>query len=227
MSEDFYVYVHSRLTSGEPFYVGKGRGDRFRDRCRNNQHWRNIVAKDGGFHYSFAARGVDEEFAFLVECELIDKYRRAGARLANRTKGGEGPTGYRWTEAQRERMRKARTGTKLSEETRRLIAIAGTGRVTTQETKEKLRSKFAGRPIDAETKAKISASLMGRPSPKRGLPGKPHSAETRAKMSAMKRGKPPNNKGKKMNPEMVALRSIAIRAGWARRKAKKEAGAAT
>ena len=219
MSDGFYVYVHSRLSAGEPFYVGKGRGDRFRDRCRNNQHWRNIVAKDEGFYCSFAAREIDEELAFLVECELIDKYRRAGARLANRTNGGEGPTGYRWTEEQREHMRVARTGTTLSEETRRRVALAGIGRVTSPETKEKLRAKFAGRPLDAETKAKISASLMGRPSPKRGRPGKPHSMETRLKMSLAKVGKAPNNKGKKMNAEMVARRAIAIRAGWARRKA--------
>jgi len=223
MSNGFYVYVHSRLKSGEPFYVGKGRGDRFRDRSRNNAHWRNIVAKDDGFHCSFAARPIDEELAFLIERELIDKLRRAGARLANRTNGGEGPAGYRWTQEQRERIRQARTGKKLTEETRRRLAIAGTGRVTSQDTKEKLRAKFSGRPLHEETKAKISASLMGRPSPRRGLPGKPHSLETRAKMSLAKLGKEPNNKGKKADPEMVARRAIAIREAWARKKS----GAAT
>lgn len=91
----FYVYVHRRLSSGVPFYVGKGHGARAHTQKGRNPHWRNIVAKDGGIDVEIIGRNLDEEMAFLVEVEAIDRYRRLGVKLVNRTDGGEGVTGYR------------------------------------------------------------------------------------------------------------------------------------
>ncbi len=44
---------------------------------------------------TFIARNLDEDFALLLECELIDRYRRFGVALCNQTDGGDGARGYR------------------------------------------------------------------------------------------------------------------------------------
>lgn len=91
----FYVYVHSRLVTGEPFYVGKGKSNRAYSASSRSSHWENIVKKDGGLYVSIVADKLDEDFSFLLETELISKLRCAGAKLANKTDGGDGVSGYR------------------------------------------------------------------------------------------------------------------------------------
>lgn len=90
------MYLHSRLNTGEPFYIGKGRGNRAYTTNSRSDHWKNIVAKDGGHHVNVFVDGVDEELAFLVEMEAIRKWRKAGCRLVNKTDGGDGISGYRF-----------------------------------------------------------------------------------------------------------------------------------
>lgn len=93
----FYVYVHKRLSSGVPFYVGKGHGDRANKMSCRGAHWNAIVKKDGGRDVDILINGIDEEFSFFVEMEVIDKYRRLGIKLANKTDGGDGVSGYKHT----------------------------------------------------------------------------------------------------------------------------------
>jgi hypothetical protein len=95
--DGFCVYIHRRLASGEPFYIGKGRNGRAIQRTSRNRHWTAIVEKDGGFRVSFAASNLDEHLALRLEVELIRKYRGAGCALANLTDGGEGFAGGRHT----------------------------------------------------------------------------------------------------------------------------------
>ena len=46
MSKEYYVYEWIRLDTNEPFYVGKGKGDRWRKLKREgNNHFNNIVNK--------------------------------------------------------------------------------------------------------------------------------------------------------------------------------------
>ena len=42
---DFYVYVYWRLDINEIFYVGKGRGDRWRRLNKRNEHFKRIINK--------------------------------------------------------------------------------------------------------------------------------------------------------------------------------------
>ena len=58
-----YVYVHLRLKSGVPFYVGKGSGKRIDDKKQRNKHWTNIVCKDGGCKKIKIASNIDDELA--------------------------------------------------------------------------------------------------------------------------------------------------------------------
>lgn len=232
----FYVYVHSRLNTGEPFYVGKGCAYRWASRHTRTAHWRNIVAKDGGFHNSFIARDLDEDLAFLVEVEMIDKLRRLGVRLANASNGGEGPSGMKLSDETKKKLsiinvgrkHSAETRAKMSEarvgksglwmrgrtpsaETRLKLSVAGVGRISTAVTKQKLRDNFLGRPLDEATKQKISEALRGRVSPKKGRPGKPHSEETRRRMSEA-------HLGRKPSPESIEKLRESQRVRWAKRK---------
>ena len=89
----YYVYSHTRPGSTVPFYIGKGFGQRaYKKSCRN-PYW-TAIANKNGFDVNFIATDLDEELAFLVEMEAIDKFKSLGHRLSNMTEGGEGVSGY-------------------------------------------------------------------------------------------------------------------------------------
>jgi hypothetical protein len=158
----FCVYQHIRPDTDAVFYVGKGGMRRAHSRHQRNQHWNNVVSKAGGFATQVVVDGVDEELAFLAEMELIDQFHRLGARLTNKTDGGEGPSGMRHTEEARRKiseaqrgekhwtfgmeitadfcakMRKAREKLVFTDEIRAKISEAGKRRVYTPETKAKM-----------------------------------------------------------------------------------------
>lgn len=174
----FYVYVHSRLSTGEPFYVGKGNARRAFTIKSRSPHWKNIVAKDGGWYVSFIAERMDEDLAFLVEMEAIDKYRRLDVKLVNLTDGGDGPTGYRHTKPA------SNKGVPCSEEMKARISatlkakgclppigwnrgkktppdVIARRRVTTLATWARIKAA-GGRTVSAETRAKMSAAKLGK-----------------------------------------------------------------
>jgi hypothetical protein len=186
MSNSFYVYVHSRASNGEPFYVGKGRGRRCENLCRRNAHWKNIVAKAGGFYTSILASGLDEDFAFLLESEAIDKYRRLGVRLSNLTDGGEGPAGMRHSDETKAKWAAAKLGRKrgpYSEEHRRKISQSLKGRSVSPETRARISEATTLAMKSQDIRAKIVAGNINRER-------KPHSQETKDKMRAASLGRP-------------------------------------
>jgi len=211
----FYVYVHSRLSTGEPFYIGKGNGKRARKRDGRNLHWKNIVKKDGGFHKSFLVKDVDEELAMLVEIEAIDLYRRRGCSLANYTDGGEGASGMKHDPQTVARLAAQKRGRPLSPQTmaaalayhlgRKLspehiakIAKANKGKRRTPEQIKKIADGNRGKKRSEEVRKQMSLIRIGKPSKKKGVP---MSEEQKAKLSAAKKGKPSTRLGCKMSEE--------------------------
>lgn len=85
----FYVYIHTRLDTGQVFYVGKGKKKRHADRFGRNQYWR-AVAEKAGWVSSIVQDGMQEGDAYLLEQWLIAKFRHNGVKLTNLTDGGEG-----------------------------------------------------------------------------------------------------------------------------------------
>lgn len=86
----FYIYEHIRPDTNKVFYIGKGSGNRLNIKQGRNIYWKNTVNKSGGFIAKKLIEIEDEDFAFFVEEEVIDLYRKRGINLVNLTDGGEG-----------------------------------------------------------------------------------------------------------------------------------------
>lgn len=84
----FYVYVHKKATTGEVFYVGKGRGYRATAAYCRSLHWKNIVKKHG-FTVERVLQNLTNEQACAEEIKLIAKFREEGVNLCNISAGGE------------------------------------------------------------------------------------------------------------------------------------------
>jgi hypothetical protein len=111
MMNEYYAYVHTR-PDNSIFYVGKGHGKRATSLVRsNNAHHTNIVAKYGKDNIGVGILPCStEKIAFELEIGLLKCLRRTGARLANRTNGGEGPSGLVFSEEVRIKLSKANKG---------------------------------------------------------------------------------------------------------------------
>jgi len=73
MSEEkYYVYEWIRLDTNEPFYVGKGSGNRWCQLQRgNNNHFNNII-KSTDVAVSILHSDLNEKEAFEYECWYIN-----------------------------------------------------------------------------------------------------------------------------------------------------------
>lgn len=89
--DNYYVYIHKKKTTGEVFYVGKGKEKRAWAINGRNKYWKNIVSKHG-FTVEIYATDLQEWYALELEKELILKYGRLvdkSGSLCNITIGGE------------------------------------------------------------------------------------------------------------------------------------------
>jgi hypothetical protein len=86
MNNVYYVYIHLRGDNNEVFYVGKGKGNRIKQRDGRNIYWKNIVNKHG-YTYEIVEKELSEDSAFDLEIELIKFYRESGHKLVNLRNG--------------------------------------------------------------------------------------------------------------------------------------------
>ena len=120
MENNYYVYEWIRLDTNEPFYVGKGKGNRWKSFDRRNKYFINIVNKIPVV-VNILHDNLDEKTAFGLEVWYIREYRDViGYEMCNFNDGGEGnamkgknhpfygknPRDYMTEETKREQSRK-------------------------------------------------------------------------------------------------------------------------
>ena len=90
LSREYYIYIHYRLDTNVPFYVGKGKNKRAWNKRKRNPYWNNIVNKYG-YRVEIKAQDLLEQEAFELEKQTIEELSNIYS-LANMTVGGEGCT---------------------------------------------------------------------------------------------------------------------------------------
>lgn len=166
--DDFYVYLHVRLDNGEVFYVGKGRGRRARYFYERNSHWTRVYRKYG-CEVHFFAQGLTEAEAFAQERTAIALFR--SEYRTNKSDGGEGPSGYRFTPDQIARLRLSHTGLRASDHTIETSRQRMTGRIASERERQLSRERMIGnrhgakRQITPELRQKLSRANSGGRSP--------------------------------------------------------------
>lgn len=91
----FYVYIHLRTKTLEPFYVGKGSGNRGWHGSSSKSRsilWHRCALKNG-VTVDVVQDGMTEDDAYLLEEWLIAKLRHEGCVLYNISEGGAGGLG--------------------------------------------------------------------------------------------------------------------------------------
>lgn len=138
---EFYVYMLlDPRHNNRPFYIGKGKKYRAQEhinqpnRGKNNIKINiiNKIIKDGLkpilYYYE---KNISENQAFLLEIELIKKYGKlvdGTGSLANLTNGGEGLSGYNFTDDHRTKIGLKHKNKKLSEETKNKLSLFRSGK---------------------------------------------------------------------------------------------------
>lgn len=89
--KDYYIYEWIRLDLNEPFYVGKGKGNRCYDRDRN-KHFCDVLSyckkNNIAVAVSILEEGLNEVEAYELECGYIHQYIfEYGFNLTNKTWG--------------------------------------------------------------------------------------------------------------------------------------------
>jgi len=101
----FYVYYLS--SEDKPFYVGKGKANRCKIHLKHSHNadvnskilecWRlGIPVKIYRKYF------LTEKAAFDCEIKTIANFKNAGFKLCNKTEGGEGVSGYKWSKIRKE-----------------------------------------------------------------------------------------------------------------------------
>jgi hypothetical protein len=101
---DSYVYVYFRL-DGTPCYVGKGKGHRVFD--RKNKHFQAILkASNKRLPVVIIRSNLTEQEAFDIEVALIATIGREvdGGPLVNLTLGGEGVSGFKFSDVSKQNL---------------------------------------------------------------------------------------------------------------------------
>lgn len=98
-TREYYIYLHITLTTNKVFYIGKGKKDRYISKQNRNKYWLNTVNKYGYYPLIYKDNLTEKE-AFELEKELIIFYSTI-TKLTNLTNGGEGISGYKYTEEQK------------------------------------------------------------------------------------------------------------------------------
>lgn len=150
---EYYIYEWYIVDTNFVFYVGKGKGNRYKNTKHRNKIFSNIV-NSNNCESRIVVQNLSEEQAYSVEKDFIKKYREIGFCTANIADGGEGCK-----------------GTKLSDETKRIHSKNSKERWRNEKFRQKqieIRRDKNGPYQSKEFKAKISKLVSGENNPNYG-----------------------------------------------------------
>lgn len=177
---NYYVYEWIRLDTNEPFYVGKGKGNRWKALNRKNKRFINIINKHP-IAVNILHENLDEQTAYGLEVWYIREYRDIiGYDLVNFTEGGEGNAFIGATNPFYRKHHAEESKKKMSE------AKKGKSHFVSEETRQKISKTNKGKRFSEEHKRKISEAQRGE---KNHRYGKCLSEEDKKKLSEAKKGK--------------------------------------
>lgn len=196
----FYVYAFLR-DDGTPYYIGKGKGNR-----KDWKYGRVVKPPQDKSKIILLKDNLTESESFKWEVYYIHIYGRKDngtGLLRNLTDGGDGISGYVFTEEQKKHLSNSHKGKVLTEEHKNNISKSAKNtphKPHTQETKDKITESLIGNTRrkdgkrtwkpDEEYKKKMSKALKGKKKP-------PMSEEHRRKLSQAKMGNKNRLGGKK------------------------------
>lgn len=146
-----FVYVHTRLDNGTPFYVGKGSDNRHTSLKDRNPYWKRVRAK-AGCKATIIQDGLTHRQAYNAEKFVIAALKKFFP-LTNLTDGGDGGNG-------------------LSGKDHPLY-----GKPRSEETKKKISTSLIGVSSGGKAKKGIKLSDAHKKAISDGLKGKPKSKE--------------------------------------------------
>lgn len=195
----YYVYQLRVEGREQPFYIGKGKGDRANHHLTpkgisegGNLHKRRTIAKAIREGNMVLVEFLEEN---LTEAEALDRekfwiahYGRADKKLGpltNMTDGGEGMAGFIHSEETLQKLREAASGEKSywfgigpmkgkthTEATKAMMSS----------TRQKENNAFFGRTHDEATRERMRQIKLDNPVDSSRFEGKTHSAESRAQI---------------------------------------------
>lgn len=184
----YYVYAYLRskdsttAKAGTPYYIGKGKDIR-----AYSKHPGVTLPSDKSLIVLLETK-LSNIGALAIERRLIQWFGRKDLGtgiLLNKTDGGEGSSGLKFSAAHRAKLSESNRNQTRSIETRKKISAAKLGIPMTYEQKYKSAAARKGLAVSSETKEKISIANKGE---NNGMYGKVYTVEERAKMSAMRTG---------------------------------------
>ena len=188
MMSNAYVYIHKRLDTGQPFYVGKGSGNRATSKKDRNKHWRNVVNKVG-YQAIIVQDGLSHQQALNAEKFAIAALRKT-CKLVNLTDGGDGGNGLKGENHPLfGKSRSKQTKAKISQSLQGVNAggKAKKGIELTDAHRQAISNALKGKKKSQEHIAKVSKALKS--SAKNKIARKPMSEETKTKISLAQKGK--------------------------------------
>lgn len=153
----FYVYEYTRLDTNEVFYVGKGKGNRYKEIKKRNDVFLAII-NSTTYKVEKILEDLSESDAFEAEVSFI-KYRKSlGQASCNLTNGGEGSSGYITKDSTKQLLStllKGRTspmkGRKQSDEAKIKNSKSHRGKKRSIQFKENQRKAASKQVIDTST----------------------------------------------------------------------------
>jgi len=217
-----YVYEHWRPDTGQPFYVGKGKGYRAKEFRRRHAAHKAVVddlsTQGLAVEIKYVATGLTEEDAYKLEIERIAFWKVQGVMLVNLTSGGNGQIDPSEETRAKWRLARAQQVIQHAPETRAKLKASNIARWADPELRARSSEnaktgwlKTPERPLSEQGRKNISEAGKRQvhtheqnAARSTKLKDRVFSAETIAKMSAAK-------KGKKQSPEHVAARSAGLK----------------